>query len=499
MEIRHNTAALERAIELLNRQREAASLAAHAEAVHKLRQTEVRRRLATGLAVAVAAIGIGLGIYFAKIQPVADTLPPVVTQGSSPEKGIGHNEAANQPVPEAIPNPQPEAKSKYETINFSIFKYASVPSSGRTWQVSAGHEFATQEDQSNGKWRHAWCYTDVVEGKLDVKISLGERQTPDALQSNPEFDPQFAQRARLSSRDIETLARNCPWLDGRSFNVSSADVPAEAGSFNTVGLILNYTGKIDAGFSSQLEKYNFTTLVINSEGGLVDEALSAGRWLRSTMKTVRTDSKCFSACVFVLAGGATREASPVAEIGVHRFRMSNDAAPGDVELGQSKSAEILKFFQDGSVNQALWFAMTVTPSTEILVIPHDKLEQWNLISSVATPVTENLGKSNLDGNIGGEVAKTDEPKVDLSTRLLSWVDHSAPGGDIAGPPFNNIDIGACENLCVANSQCMVATYNNKQRICSLKSELLSVRPFPGVTTLYRQELRERITNMAEKM
>lgn len=61
------------------------------------------------------------------------------------------------------------------------------------------------------------------------------------------------------------------------------------------------------------------TLFLNSVGGLVNEALLIGNWLRDSGFETRLDrsSTCASACVLVFAGGVVRTAHPSSTIIVH--------------------------------------------------------------------------------------------------------------------------------------------------------------------------------------
>ena len=63
MEIRHNTALLEQALELVVQRAAIPSKQAEAEAAERRARAVARRRLATGAAIALAAVGIGLGIW----------------------------------------------------------------------------------------------------------------------------------------------------------------------------------------------------------------------------------------------------------------------------------------------------------------------------------------------------------------------------------------------------------------------------------------------------
>lgn len=57
---------------------------------------------------------------------------------------------------------------------------------------------------------------------------------------------------------------------------------------------------------------------LSSAGGLIDEAMAAGRYLRAANATVIVNSYCASACLYVFAGGKFRVTNMSARLGLHR-------------------------------------------------------------------------------------------------------------------------------------------------------------------------------------
>ena len=118
MEVRHNTTALERALEVIAMRAEAPFLVASAAASDKIRRGEAIRRLASGAAIAIAAIGIGLGFYLSKKEPLATTKQEVSAQKQIPV------DTSNLPKPQ-----HPAASSQFS----NHWKF-SRPQSSSHWK-----------------------------------------------------------------------------------------------------------------------------------------------------------------------------------------------------------------------------------------------------------------------------------------------------------------------------------------------------------------------------
>ena len=472
MEVRHNTTALERALEVIAMRAEAPLLVARAAASDKIRKGVAIRRLATGAAIAIAAIGIGLGIYLSRKEPLTTAKQEVPAPKQITE------DISNLPKPQ-VPLPLPEKKS-VETTNFTIFKTRDVKIGEKTWTVTAGHSFATGEAQLAGNWDKAWCYNYAQMDKLTVQLSLGDRPKSSDVQSQPYYDPKFAIGVGLTPENIQQLATQCPWLDGKTFKIDIGEAPPPLPDIKLIGSVLFYNGAIGADFLQQLSNYEFTTLNIDSPGGLVDEALKSGRWLRINNKGVQTQKQCFSACVFVLAGGTTRQALGNPEIGVHRFKSSALPTDNDLEIGQQKSADISQYFQEMGVKNDLWLAMARTPAQDILIMTHKELVDWNLLSP--------------DVNEFGDDSKT--VPENSTEKLYNLIGYDAPGGDMVGMPIRGITNDSCEARCRNDQKCLVATYNIKAKACFLKLELVGVQKFPEAETYYRSTLHSRVTELA---
>ena len=236
---------------------------------------------------------------------------------------------------------------------------------------------------------------------LDLRISLGLRSNSTAFPSAPDATGEALAKVGLTPFEALTLASLCPWLDGKSFDIETitGGVVTKQSTFRVDGTTLVFNGEIGTAFAAELTKYTFDKLQINSPGGLVDAGILAGKWLRTNRKIVEAKDECLSACIFVLAGGMSRQADDNTHVGVHRFFKDAAADIGDIELAQRKSAEILQYLQSMGIKDDLWFAMAKTPSATIQYIEHDTLRAWGLLSPKNIDIPDDPSSPSSDSSI----------------------------------------------------------------------------------------------------
>jgi hypothetical protein len=209
MEIRHNTALLEQALELVVQRAAIPSKQAEAEAAERRARAVARRRLATGGAIALAAVGIGLGIWLGlwrmPNEPRVVSLPP-----------------AQSPSP-VVPSPiQPKTEQLPDLVDYDKFATRNAFVRGRQWEVEAGHHYATDTDKV---WSNAWCYTNQSADGVLVRIDLAERGSPSGKPRGPLASPESLKQVGLDDSSALDLATKCPWLDGKEYQASDFDAP----------------------------------------------------------------------------------------------------------------------------------------------------------------------------------------------------------------------------------------------------------------------------------
>lgn len=112
------------------------------------------------------------------------------------------------------------------------------------------------------------------------------------------------------------------------FKISSNLLPSNKSTFYHIkhdGKMLQVLGSIEQGFSTKLkiaieENPKIKVIALGSGGGLIKEALDAGRYIRSKNLETTLWSNCYSACPLVFLGGKNRTImSPYPYLGFHKI------------------------------------------------------------------------------------------------------------------------------------------------------------------------------------
>ncbi len=149
------------------------------------------------------------------------------------------------------------------------------------------------------------------------------------------------------------------------------------GKLHAVGMI--YVGAFDA-FKAEVEKRGgyVKTVVLNSTGGSVYDALAMGRLIRDKKfaTVVENGGYCASSCPLVFAGGVERSAGEKAVIGVHQAFSPGD--PGfDGARGMAEALKISagcqKYLAEMGVDLQLWVHAMETPKDELYFLKPDEL------------------------------------------------------------------------------------------------------------------------------
>jgi len=149
------------------------------------------------------------------------------------------------------------------------------------------------------------------------------------------------------------------------------------GRLYATGMI--YTGAFDA-FKTEVEKRGgyVKTVVLNSTGGSVQDAIAMGRLIREKKfaTAVENGGYCASSCPLVFAGGEERRAGEKAVIGVHQAFSPGDpgfdGARGMAEA-QRISADCQKYLAEMGVDLRLWVHAMETPRDQLYFLKPDEL------------------------------------------------------------------------------------------------------------------------------
>ena len=156
------------------------------------------------------------------------------------------------------------------------------------------------------------------------------------------------------------------------------------------------TGTITPGisetFAAEVTKRGdyIKTVVLNSPGGSVTDALAMGRLIRDKNfgTEIEPGKYCASSCPLVFAGGVERRVGDKAAVGVHQVAAVGPAGalPRDeMNVAQNISARCQRYLGDMGVNLQVWVHAMETPHDKLFVFKPDELKSLNLATAVATP------------------------------------------------------------------------------------------------------------------
>jgi hypothetical protein len=192
-----------------------------------------------------------------------------------------------------------------------------------------------------------------------------------------------------------------PWLPGdqRLVPLPQPDgATAQPMTFELVsGGKLMATGTITPGisqsFAAEVGKRGdyVKTVVLNSPGGSVTDALAMGRLIRERKfaTEVEAGKYCASSCPLVFAGGVERRAGDRATIGVHQVAALLSAANGpprdEMSVAQNISARCQRYLADMGVSLQVWVHAMETPHDRLFVFKPDELKSLNMVTAAPAP------------------------------------------------------------------------------------------------------------------
>jgi hypothetical protein len=139
------------------------------------------------------------------------------------------------------------------------------------------------------------------------------------------------------------------------------------------------------------------TVVLNSQGGSVTDALAMGRLIREKKfaTEVEAGKYCASSCPLVFAGGVERRAGDKATIGVHQVAAIRSATGGplgdEMSVAQNIFARCQRYLGDMGISLQAWVHAMETPHDKLFVFKPDELKALNIVTAapasapVATP------------------------------------------------------------------------------------------------------------------
>jgi hypothetical protein len=143
------------------------------------------------------------------------------------------------------------------------------------------------------------------------------------------------------------------------------------------------------GFAAEVGRHGdyIKTVVLNSPGGSVTDALAMGRLIRENKfaTEVEAGTYCVSSCPLIFAGGVERRASDRASIGVHQVAALHSAASGpprdEMSIAQNISASCQRYLSDMGISLQVWVHAMETPHDKLFVFKPDELKSLNLVTT----------------------------------------------------------------------------------------------------------------------
>ena len=161
------------------------------------------------------------------------------------------------------------------------------------------------------------------------------------------------------------------------------------------------TGTITPGmsesFAAEVSKHGdyIKTVVLNSPGGSVADALTMGRLVRERKfaTEVEAGKYCASSCPLLFAGGVERRAGDKAVIGVHQvaaLRSVVSSSPRDeMSVAQNISARCQRYLGDMGVSLQVWVHAMETPHDRLFVFKPDELKSLNMVTAAPASAPTN--------------------------------------------------------------------------------------------------------------
>jgi hypothetical protein len=163
---------------------------------------------------------------------------------------------------------------------------------------------------------------------------------------------------------------------------------------------------------------------LNSPGGDVVEAMRFADLFDKSSATayVGPYSKCYSACVFMFAGAASRTIFPLGELGVHRLILKSDevAYAREKAVVLQASEEAYAYLIRQGIPQDIVTKMRETPASEMFVVDFLDVRRRSLDNPAYVDIVEKrCGRMPPEGSLSPTDTALDGEKL---ASLRKWVD-----------------------------------------------------------------------------
>ena len=125
-------------------------------------------------------------------------------------------------------------------------------------------------------------------------------------------------------------------------------------------------------------------VILNSQGGSVQDALQLGRYLRleGLNTSMRDGDICYSACPYLLAAGVARDIPTAASVGVHQHYFGESTllpafvAVEDIQRGQG---QVMRYLEQMGIDLLVMSHALSTPPDEIYVLLPEELKAYGFL------------------------------------------------------------------------------------------------------------------------
>ena len=133
------------------------------------------------------------------------------------------------------------------------------------------------------------------------------------------------------------------------------------------------------------EAPSLDTLILQSPGGSVPDALAIGRHVRQMgLETRMLEGEfCYSACPYLLASGTTRDIAEGASVGVHQHYFGESTilpAFVAVEQIQRGQGEVMEYLDEMGIDPMVLRPALATPADQIYILLPEELTRYNFVT-----------------------------------------------------------------------------------------------------------------------
>ena len=234
-----------------------------------------------------------------------------------------------------------------------------------------------------------WLYRGLVVATVAV-LALDYDDLRKAVTAAPSDMPATemppAEPLPARTKDGKRRTSPLPQSDARLRDKMTFDLTGD-GRMVATGTITPGTAKTFAAEIAKRGSY-VKTVVLQSPGGSVQDALAMGRLIREKKFATEVEGGryCASSCPLVFAGGVERRAGAKAAIGVHQvFAVGQTAlsqADG-MDSAQRISATAQKYLRDMGVDLGVWVHAMETPRDELYYFQPAELLELKLATDAA--------------------------------------------------------------------------------------------------------------------